>query len=752
MPASFHADIADDVRGTINPTQVVINGQIVINADGEWVGSPVGLRGPVGPPGPDGVPGPQGAPGPPGPAGGNGSPDTPAQVLDKLQGVDGSGSELDADRLDGFSSADFVRTPADILARLRMIDGEDSGLDADAIDGLDSKSFMRTDRNTGTTGTLDVKGATRLRQLEANQTRIRSPEGAALTVEGSTNLRGELNMNNRAITEADSLSIADPGPDGAIRWNGTGASIVVGPVDGANGDGPLRLVNDDDGIRLDSDTTVAGGLSVEGRISGDGDVVADGRLSGRSLWTRDQQVVSEDGRWTGSSVGIDAETLDGLDSSDFLRAGDLEQLDLAGGALENVAVISPGGEDVSYLWEVSTRNEFEEGLGENIDLRDAPGDLILRNEGGASEVLGETGRLDLDHEWVTVQFQNEYTDPVVVATSPTVNGGDGVNVRIRNVTPTQFEIRLHEWDCEDGPHTTENLGWLAIERGHWRLADGTQIEAGRTTTNVCGPAERWHPLLFSDRFDEVPVIASTINTWNGGNSAGTWHHNVSENGCQISMVEDERDDLHTTEDIGYIAMSPGSGTLGGVKWAVLRTAREVNHEWFTFNFPQAFDATPMVIASFQTQYGGDSSGLRISGLNVAQVRTRVYESCVYGGAGGSHTTEVIGAMAFESGRSLGARVGGGGFSNQGSHTSATTDFGRRVTFGSAVIDVTLNGQQVGIHLRFQTIISRPSCGRSASLRMMAPRNTHRLPSCRGSLSASHLYSADSGSREHACRP
>jgi hypothetical protein len=54
---------------------------------------------------------PAGATGPAGPrgaAGQDGSPDTPAQVLEKLKTVDGSGSELDADTLNGQSSAGFV--------------------------------------------------------------------------------------------------------------------------------------------------------------------------------------------------------------------------------------------------------------------------------------------------------------------------------------------------------------------------------------------------------------------------------------------------------------------------------------------------------------------------------------------------------------------------------------------------------------------------------------------------------------------
>lgn len=65
---------------------------------------PRGLTGPAGPAGPIGPTGPTGATGP------AGSPDTPAQVLAKIKQVDGSGSGLDADSLDGIDSSVFGST------------------------------------------------------------------------------------------------------------------------------------------------------------------------------------------------------------------------------------------------------------------------------------------------------------------------------------------------------------------------------------------------------------------------------------------------------------------------------------------------------------------------------------------------------------------------------------------------------------------------------------------------------------------
>ena len=68
--------------------------------------------GPAGPTGPRGPTGLTGATGPQGPAGANGAPDTAAQVRAKLVTVDGSGSGIDADLLDGSHASAFARLSA----------------------------------------------------------------------------------------------------------------------------------------------------------------------------------------------------------------------------------------------------------------------------------------------------------------------------------------------------------------------------------------------------------------------------------------------------------------------------------------------------------------------------------------------------------------------------------------------------------------------------------------------------------------
>jgi hypothetical protein len=82
---------------------------------------------PSGPQGPTGQQGPQGVPGEPGTGG---SSDTAAQILAKLLTVDGPGSQLNADQIDGQDATAFLGASA-------------KATDADKLDDLDSTDFVR---------------------------------------------------------------------------------------------------------------------------------------------------------------------------------------------------------------------------------------------------------------------------------------------------------------------------------------------------------------------------------------------------------------------------------------------------------------------------------------------------------------------------------------------------------------------------------------------------------------------------------
>ena len=68
----------------------------------------------------------------------------------------------------------------------------------------------------------------------------------------------------------------------------------------------------------------------------------------------------------------------------------------------------------------------------------------------SSNLIGEYGTLSLDHNWQTVSFNNSYTNPVVIVSDPSFNGGDPGNIRIQNVGSSSFEARFQEPNYKDG--------------------------------------------------------------------------------------------------------------------------------------------------------------------------------------------------------------------------------------------------------------------------------------------------------------
>lgn len=617
VPFAMRASVAENVTGDITPRTVSVGGGVVIDENGRWLGDPAGIAG--------------------------------ANCYDAVGDRNGDGEVNTLDCVGAAGNAGDNADPAEVVPLLVQA----------LADNPDVLPFVRSDADDTKAGALTVQGIVQV-DLPAASASIR--------------------MDNTDMVQVNRIAFNDPGVNEGLEWAGSGARIFVSPLAGGNGDGPLRIINDDDGISLESDTRVSGGVQASGVVSGE------------ALWSGGQQVVDSNGRWTGSSVGLDADTLDGFDSSDFLRAGDLDDLDLGGGNIANVSVITPGGDAATVAWTRSTEAEWRRGLADGVDLGGFSGSIRLNGDGGQSRVVGEVGTLTLSDSWRRVNLGRSYDDPVVIASATTQNEQDGVMVRVRDVRGDSFEIRIDEWDCHRGGHGNESVSYIVMERGHWEIEDGFEIEAGIVRTNQAGPADEFERSFFGPAFPEPPVLASILNSDNGGDAAGTWHHNITADRFDISMLEDERDDTHTTENLGYMAVRPGTGVHNGSRWAAGRTGREVDENWHQIDFAESFPNQPAVLASLNTVYGGDSSQVRIAGIDRDDFSVRVQESCAMDGP---HTTEVVGWMAFEPGMTFGLGLGGG-FVGEGQHTSDIADFGTRSTFGDFSIDTTLNGQQVGI--------------------------------------------------------
>jgi|GEM_PF-1407655 len=204
---------------------VAINGAVVINAGGEWIGNPAGLQGPVGPTGPAGADGADGAQGPTGltgPAGAAG-----ADGVDGAQGpmgLTGPAGAAGADGVDGAQGPMGLTGPAGAAGA----DGADGaqgpvGLTgpagaagADGVDG--AQGPMGLTGPAGAAGADGVDGA-------QGPIGLTGPAGAA----GADGAQGPMGLTGPAGADG-----AD-GAQGPIGLTGPAGAAGADGVDGAQG-------------------------------------------------------------------------------------------------------------------------------------------------------------------------------------------------------------------------------------------------------------------------------------------------------------------------------------------------------------------------------------------------------------------------------------------------------------------------------------------------------------------------------------
>ena len=174
------------VAGRVPGTAQLAAGELAVNvADGKLFlkrvsGSETVVElGQTGPQGPAGPTGPQGATGP---AGADGSPDTAAEVLAKLVTVDGSGSGIDADRLDGSHASAFARltgaTFTGTVTAPNFVSSSDARLKSDIAPIPDA--LARVQALTGVTFTM-AGSDTRQMGLIAQEVQAVAPEAVVET-------------------------------------------------------------------------------------------------------------------------------------------------------------------------------------------------------------------------------------------------------------------------------------------------------------------------------------------------------------------------------------------------------------------------------------------------------------------------------------------------------------------------------------------------------------------------------------------
>jgi len=265
---------------------------------------------------------------------------------------------------------------------------------------------------------------------------------------------------------------------------------------------------------------------------------------------------------------------------------------------------------------------FSRGWSINNESRDLSLDVTDVGETGTfnqtvtatQRVLGESGRVTAptDAGWATVNFDDSYIDPVIVATVNSEAEADhALFTDVQNVDANSAEIRVCEDQTTDDtcdPHgSTEEVGYVVINASMTSRIDG--IEAGTFSISQ-GIDSNTTTESYSEGFTTAPVVFTTVQTTNddtqqpvearvigrstGGFTAGICHLDSNDD-CDTSRAE---------EEVGWVAIEPGTDVFNE-DLEVGQTGDTVtDSQWDTESFSTTYSSAPAVVVSTQTDDGG----------------------------------------------------------------------------------------------------------------------------------------------------
>jgi len=261
---------------------------------------------------------------------------------------------------------------------------------------------------------------------------------------------------------------------------------------------------------------------------------------------------------------------------------------------------------------------------EKLEVLNAP-QFIVDNS-VTPEPIGEygmTGQFDENagaDDWKTITLAGVYIDPVVVATPVSYDGADPSVIRIKSVTSTSFDIRIEEYESDDGSHTTEDVSYLVIEKGNHTLGGGQKVVAEEVAVDHNWLLVDTSAALFPA--GDTPVIIASVVSDNDHNTVTTRLKLVDDNSFEVRLQEELNANTHGSETVAYIGLEKGD-YIDGAGNSFEVGSQSVNSSFETISFTEVTD--PRFLASIQSFNESDTAALRYKVLTTSDVALFVEE-------------------------------------------------------------------------------------------------------------------------------
>lgn len=313
----------------------------------------------------------------------------------------------------------------------------------------------------------------------------------------------------------------------------------------------------------------------------------------------------------------------------------------------------------------ANKKNYQELINRNLNgSADYKIKLVLKSDDGAIEsneikcfVTGGTsnfqyGQSYLDNtDWSYFKFKTDYdAAPVVVFGVPSYEDNTPLSSRVKSIDNSSFMFHLDTWQYLNKSELNDNVGisYLTMPAGEYDFG-GIKAEAGV----VKSVGRSWRTVSFNKPFDVVPVVFVSQITSRNLYPTSVRLRNVTKTGFDIALQKESAlSDISATitlENINYIAMTQGTGTIDNQKITVNITDSATVGTIYSpakINFGSSFQ-NPVLFANMQTTSDDVVSTLRFKNLTATDALLLRQPELSNGGSPNAGSKELAGWMVLD---------------------------------------------------------------------------------------------------------
>lgn len=257
---------------------------------------------------------------------------------------------------------------------------------------------------------------------------------------------------------------------------------------------------------------------------------------------------------------------------------------------------------------------------------------------------------NVNQNWKTISLPIDFsTKPLIFTQVVTTTENSAVTARIRNVSVSQFELKLQEEEAQDGKHLRESVAWFAIE-------EGNQTTTYPFETQRINLTNAWKTVDFGENYTVFPSFFGAMQTTNDNDPAALRFRNPTLNNLQVQIEEEaslDTETSHSVEEVAFLGITHDID-LTDEKDAIFGETGSVSvdEQWITVQTKNSY-YNPVVIAGTPEHIGGDPGIIRVRNITPNSFDIQFQE---WDYRDGNHTFEQVAYLVIEGSLPLDASI------------------------------------------------------------------------------------------------